>query len=690
MRYRTAAGPALGFGLALTFATAADPAPKPDRAHALAFVAQHCAGCHSGATAKGQLVLTKLTGNPAADAGEALLWARVVERVSAGEMPPKEKPQPTAAERAALAEWTKGELKRAAEVRPVLAAVGPSAGNRVPHELLFGAPANGPGASEPRAWRNRLPIYEDYYIRALNAPGFKRPLPHYEYRFELEIPLHEYSPPWGGGSGHGFKDHAPLARVGEAELEILMANAGVAVERLIERKPRGKPSAVAVLRDAASPTAEQVRAALGEAFQLVVLREPTGAEHTRYAALFEKNKPLGHAKAVHTTLTAVFLHPESVYRIETARGTPDAHGRAPLAPRELARAVAFALTDRAPDAELLRAADAGELKTKADVEKQLKRLFADDTVVKTRVVDFFREFFGYRHAEEVFKDEKTLKAAGIAGYWPASLEVDTDQLVLLVLREDKDVLKELLTTRRGYVDYARKPAPKKGKPDAPLAPAARYSPHYNYESDSWSPVVPVTFPAGQRAGVLTQPSWLVAHSTNFENHAIERGKWVREKLLGGALPDVPLTVEAKLPDDAHRTLRQRMDVTRQTFCWQCHKQMDPLGLVFEQYDHFGRHRERELGKPVDASGELTGTGDPKLDGPVTGPADLMDRLARSERVRQVFVRHAFRFWMGRNESPADAAALQAADRAYVASGGSMKALVTALLTSDAFLFRWAK
>ena len=60
-------------------------------------------------------------------------------------------------------------------------------------------------------------------------------------------------------------------------------------------------------------------------------------------------------------------------------------------------------------------------------------------------------------------------------------------------------------------------------------------------------------PKEQRAGILTQPSWLVAHSTNFDNHAILRGKWVRERLLGGYVPDLPITVDAQLPDDPKHT-----------------------------------------------------------------------------------------------------------------------------------------
>ena len=54
---------------------------------------------------------------------------------------------------------------------------------------------------------------------------------------------------------------------------------------------------------------------------------------------------------------------------------------------------------------------------------------------------------------------------------------------------------------------------------------------------------------------------------------------------------------------------------------------------------------------------------------------------------QVFVRHVFRFWMGRNETINDAPVLQDAYRAYKDNGGSMKALLTSLLTSDAFLYR---
>ena len=196
-----------------------------------------------------------------------------------------------------------------------------------------------------------------------------------------------------------------------------------------------------------------------------------------------------------------------------------------------------------------------------------------------------------------------------------------------------------------------------------------------------------TVPEGQRLGILTHPSWLVSHSDAMDNHAIHRGIWVRERLLGGGIPDVPITVDAQLPDEPGTTLRERMRVTREKYCWSCHEKMDPLGLPFEMYNHAGIYRTTEFEKPVDAKGKIIDSGDPSLDGPVANALEMIDKLANSERVEQVFVRHAFRFWMGRNETLHDRPVLQAAHKAYRESGGSMKALILSLVTSDAFLFR---
>jgi hypothetical protein len=227
------------------------------------------------------------------------------------------------------------------------------------------------------------------------------------------------------------------------------------------------------------------------------------------------------------------------------------------------------------------------------------------------------------------------------------------------------------------------------------------SPPFSYE-----PAQPFKLP--NRKGILTHPAWLIAHSLNTENDPVRRGRFVQEKLLAGRVPDVPITVDAVVPEDHTKTLRQRLDkvTLHQQECWKCHEYMNPLGLPFEVYDDFGRYRlmeaiehpENVVGKhlkhfnlyktlPVDSRGELKGTGNPALDGEVKDASDLIDRLAKSERVRQSIIRHAFRFYMGRNETLSDSRTLIEADKAYVSNGGSFKAVIVSLLTSDSFIYR---
>lgn len=241
---------------------------------------------------------------------------------------------------------------------------------------------------------------------------------------------------------------------------------------------------------------------------------------------------------------------------------------------------------------------------------------------------------------------------------------------------------------------------------------------YNIDTREWSYQAEQPMKVENRAGMLTHPAWLTAFSHNAATDPVLRGKWVREKLLGGFIRDVPITVDAKVPEDPHATLRERFAVTEEKSCWMCHEKMNPLGYTFESYDDFGRFRVQEAieypenildtktvtakdsngiwqdfkmpvykTKAVNPLGYLDGTGDESLDGEVKNTMDLMTRLAKSDRVRQVFVRNVFRYFMGRNETPADSATLIGADKAYLDSGGSFRELMVSILTSDSFIYR---
>ena len=151
--------------------------------------------------------------------------------------------------------------------------------------------------------------------------------------------------------------------------------------------------------------------------------------------------------------------------------------------------------------------------------------------------------------------------------------------------------------------------------------------------------------------------------------------------------DVPINVDAQIPDDDEQTLRQRFHVVKEDACWRCHKKMNPLGMPFEAYNHVGRWRATEKGLPVDTTGAISLSVDQIPDRQVGNVREMMETLARSSLVRQSFVRHVFRYFMGRNEMLSDSNTLINMDRAYVKSGGSFNELLVSLLTSDSFLYR---
>lgn len=492
-------------------------------------------------------------------------------------------------------------------------------------------------------------------------------------------------------------------------------------------------------------TAERLRAAVDYLFEALTFRPPTPKESDTYVTIVQQSiEKLGKEEGVVLGLSAIFLDRDALFRPElAAHDSPDEYGRVMLKDWELGLALNHALRYIKPDEQLRTAILNGKMRTREDVKREVERMLADESIRKPRVLQFFRDYFDYDLAGYICKDTKALadtgaSAAGQAHYRAMfDATASTDRLIELVLHDDQDVLKRLLTTEQvvatkgDNIYYGQRrtrqetaasiAAAKKAteeelkawreanpgkKPPASLTkkrnginhkvtPAnlsgekiyARVS-RRSFGNGSMQPDrMLATVPAGERLGILTHPSWLVSHSDAMDNHAIRRGHWIRERLLGGGIPDVPITVDAMLPDEPENTLRERMRVTREAYCWTCHKKMDPLGLPFEMYNHAGLYRETEQDKPVDSTGEIIDSGDPELDGEVANAIELIERIADSERAEQVFVRHAFRYWMGRNETLNDAPILQAAHAAYRDNGGSMKALLTSLLTSDAFLYR---
>ncbi|MBM4097979.1 MAG: DUF1588 domain-containing protein [Planctomycetes bacterium] len=684
------------------------------------FVAKYCVSCHGEKKPKADISLHTLTCD-LSKPKELQVWQAVLAQIDSRDMPPKASKQPTDNERTQLLQSLTAAIKASGVVLDDNKWLSPVKGNYVDHQLLFsGVPAKEITGTKARLWRITGPAYEDYIDKLIKR--FILGLRNYgEFRLTA---------PWNFTPQKDFPDYASAHRVGEAEIEYLLRNAAIVSQAMIKRHSGNVPSYGGYIKELATlikagmkATPEQADAVLTPTFRELFGREPSDREKERYGTFLRNTTAsLGGAEAAEQLLIALLCQTEMIYRIEVPNklGTPQK-----LDARSLSRSLAFALTDQLPDQLLQEAVAQGKFGTREEVAIQVRRILDDAKVEKPRVLRFFREYFGYDSAPNVFKDEVTLQKIGVRGArgWNADFYVsDADQLVLSVLAQDRDVLRELLTTTKTFA-MTNPPQDRRGtKSDEYRLKKP------NFEQDEqtlikvyelpikaradWDPKKTYDFPEGHRLGLLTHPAWLVAQSGNFDNHAIHRGRWIRERLLGGRIPELPITVNAMLPDEPHHTLRDRIKVTREEYCWTCHKQMDPLGLPFEQFDHFGQFRKEEmvvdreatadkknLNKnglprqtihklvPLDTTGEVSGSIDPKLDGPVKDPFELIRRLAHSEHVEQVFVRHAFRYFLGRNETMADGPTLIAAHQAYRKNGGSMKALITALLTSDALLYR---
>lgn len=110
--------------------------------------------------------------------------------------------------------------------------------------------------------------------------------------------------------------------------------------------------------------------------------------------------------------------------------------------------------------------------------------------------------------------------------------------------------------------------------------------------------------------------------------------------------------------------------------------MDPLGFALENFDAIGQWREtdRDAREAIDSSGELAdGTA-------VHGPADLREALlARPEQFVQTLTEKLMIFGLSRSLEYYDMPTVRAIVRAAAADDYRFSALLTAIVSSDAFL-----
>jgi hypothetical protein len=135
----------------------------------------------------------------------------------------------------------------------------------------------------------------------------------------------------------------------------------------------------------------------------------------------------------------------------------------------------------------------------------------------------------------------------------------------------------------------------------------RLARHYGIEGVTGPEFRRVTLDGTQRSGVLTQASVLTVSSYPTRTSPVIRGKWVLENLLDTPPPPPPPDVPPLNEEAVGATvsLRQQLEKHRaNAVCAGCHSRMDPIGFGLENYDAIGRYRTTDGAFPIDSSGTL--------------------------------------------------------------------------------------
>ncbi len=392
-------------------------------------------------------------------------------------------------------------------------------------------------------------------------------------------------------------------------------------------------------------------------------RPPSTEELKAFETLYTTaTEAWGRERAQEMVVSAILQSPQFLYRLEFA------DGRVPNEivqndGYEMASRLSYLIWASIPDETLLEAAARDELKTREQVETQVRRML-DDPRAREMIAHYYRQWLHLDALEDVVKDGELFPNAPstIPQDWRASI----DAWIRHVHFESSGKLPELFRSNEVFVT-----------PDMATV--------YDVPVGDSMDMVSMN---ETRAGLLTQPAFLALHAYPEQGSPIHRGIFVREKLLCQKLAPPPDDVPIEPPDpDPNATTRERFrQHTEDPSCANCHKFIDPIGFGFEEYDAVGAHRSMEAGVAIDASGEVIGSGDEELDGPFDGVLELSERLEKSTVVSDCIADQWTTFAMGQPPTRADLCS-QREIRAKFAESKSFEDLLTAIATSDAMRFR---
>jgi hypothetical protein len=417
-----------------------------------------------------------------------------------------------------------------------------------------------------------------------------------------------------------------------------------------------------------SSSAEQTTcgASFVTSFGKRAFRRPlTADEAVAFNTLFNGlNATRGYSAAIELTLQAMLQSPQFLYRMDSERAPTPETGAVALDSYQIASRLSYFLTNSMPDAQLFAAADANALASTAEIETQARRLL-ETPRAKAMVRDFNQQWLQLDGLSGLARNppESTSDVKGIGADYRESLLQFLDQAFW-----QQGDLRSLLLSPVKFVN--RRLAFVLGE----------VAPESGFVSVADSP---------GSVGLLSQPGLMAMLAHSDQSGPVQRGVFVRQRLLCLDVPPPPPNFNPIPPDpDPKLTTRERFAVhTQSPDCYACHKLIDGTGFGFEAYDQLGRYRTQENGRPIDTSGEMLATGDAAVDGPYDGVLELSNRLAVSPRVERCLATNWYRYAMGRVESEADGCSLREVEQKFSASGGQFKELLVAVTLTDAFRYR---
>ncbi|MDA1232998.1 MAG: DUF1592 domain-containing protein, partial [Planctomycetota bacterium] len=335
---------------------------------------------------------------------------------------------------------------------------------------------------------------------------------------------------------------------------------------------------------------EQVRAGL-EAMAKRAFRRPLKrGEMQTWLKIVEEEIAAGEkfTDAIKSAMTAILCSKSFLFLAEGDEN----EDRHTLNDWELASRLSYFIWSTMPDDELLHAAEQGRLHDTVELQHQLARMLADPR--SDRYISSFPTQWLRLRKVGMFAPDKN-----IYPNYDSHLERSMIEEPLAFFGE---VLRKGLTLRE-FIDsdwtmVNPRLAGFYGLPDVAVDEFQRVS----------------LRPEDQRGGLLTHAAILSLTSDGTRHRPVHRGVWLSESIFGKTPPPPPANVDPIEPNPVNApkaTIRMQLQAhIHDARCASCHRNIDPLGMAFDNYNAIGEWRTHEKVEgtgddpPVDASGVL--------------------------------------------------------------------------------------